>query len=51
MDYQIFIEADYLVNADESGFSRDNIQNMYDTYFKTTTGRDLLKSIFLDKHM
>ena len=46
MDYQILIEADYLVNADESGYSIDNIQNMHDTIFKTATGKRLLESIW-----
>ena len=46
MDYQILIEADYLVNADESGYSRENIQNMRDKVFRTATGIVLLKSIY-----
>ena len=46
MDYQILIEADYLVNADESGYSRENIQNMRDKVFRTATGIALLKSIY-----
>ena len=45
-DYQILIEADYLVNADESGYSRENIQNMRDKVFRTATGIALLKSIY-----
>lgn len=47
MDYQIMIEADYLVNADESNYSRENIQNMYDKVYKTKTGKELLQSIYL----
>ena len=47
IDYQILIEADYLVNADESSYSRDNIQNMHDTIYKTATGKRLLESIYL----
>lgn len=47
LDYQILIEADYLVNADESNYSKNNIQNMYDTVFKTETGKKLLKSMYL----
>ena len=39
IDYQIIIEADYLVNADESHFSGHNIKNMYDKIFKTETGK------------
>lgn len=48
MDYQILIEADYLVNADESGFSEANIQNTLTGIFKTETGKTLLKSIYLE---
>ena len=47
LDYQILLEADYLVNADESRYSRDNIQNTMNTLFKTQTGISLLKSIYL----
>ena len=45
-DYQILIEADYLVNADESEYSKDNIRNMLSRVFKTKTGIALLKSIY-----
>lgn len=46
IDFQILIEADYLVNADESAFSEGNIRTMYDTVFQTATGKALLKSIY-----
>ena len=46
MDYQILIEADYLVNADESSYSEPNMQNMLEHVFKTATGISLLKSIY-----
>lgn len=46
MDYQILIEADYLVNADESNYSEANIRNMMEHIFRTNTGISLLKSIF-----
>lgn len=45
-DYQILIEADYLVNADEGGYEPENIRNMYDTVFRTETGKALLRSIY-----
>ena len=47
LDYQILLEADYLVNADESGYSRENILHMRDTVFQTKTGTVLLESIYL----
>lgn len=47
VDYQILIEADYLVNADESQFSKNNIKNMHDKVFKTKTGKELLEKIYM----
>lgn len=46
-DYQILIEADYLVNADESSYSVKNIENTLETIFKTQTGKTLLTSMYL----
>ena len=48
LDYQILIEADYLVNANEHGFSKENIQNMHDKIFKTATGKELLCALYLN---
>lgn len=48
MDYQILIEADYLVNADESHYSQENIRHTMETVFRTATGISLLQSAFLD---
>lgn len=46
MDHQILLEADYLVNSDESGYSMKNIQNTLEHVYKTQTGIALLKSIY-----
>lgn len=46
LDYQILIEADYIVNADESNYSKENIKNVMDKIFKTETGISLLKSMY-----
>ena len=46
MDYQILLEADFLVNADESNLPMNNIKNMMEHMFKTETGIRLLKSIY-----
>lgn len=46
LDYQILIEADYIVNAEEKAHSVDNIKNFSEKIFKTETGTALLKSIF-----
>lgn len=47
IDYQILIEADYLVNADESKYAKEAIESFYTNYFKTTTGKQLLKKMYL----
>lgn len=47
IDYQILLEADYLVNADESEYSLKAIQTTYERVFKTESGRRLLRSIYL----
>lgn len=46
-DYQILLEADYIANATEACFSRQNIINTSQTLFKTKTGLSLLKSVCL----
>ena len=46
LDYQILIEADYLVNAEESSYSESNICNTKERFFKTSTGIALLKSVY-----
>lgn len=46
LDWQILLEADFLVNADESHHSRLSIDRMAQNVFKTKTGLALLRSIF-----
>lgn len=45
-DYQILLEADYLVNADEENYSKQNIANAKKAFFKTKTGIELINSIY-----
>lgn len=45
IDYQILLEADYLVNAEESGCSEANIQNTMEHMFRTSAGTGLLKAL------
>lgn len=45
-DYQILIESDFLVNADESKYSEQTIRNALENIFKTETGISLLKSVY-----
>lgn len=47
LDYQILVEADYIVNADESQYSRENVENMLKQVFVTRTGSDILRSMYL----
>ena len=49
IDHQILLEADYLVNADESGYSAENILNTEKKLFRTRTGIALLKSMYGSK--
>ncbi len=46
LDYQILIEADYLVNADESHYSKQNIKNTKNVIFKTKSGIELLEKMY-----
>ena len=46
-DHQILIEADYLVNADESQYPRENVENTLERVFRTETGRALLRAMYL----
>lgn len=46
MDYQVLLEADYLVNAEESSYSIENIQRTRNQIFKTKTGIYILDSVF-----
>lgn len=47
IDYQILLESDYLVNADESSFSQDNIEHAFSYIFKTATGKNILKNMYM----
>jgi uncharacterized protein len=51
IDYQIMIEADYLVNADEANYSYSAIQSFYSKYFKTKLGKEILYKMYLEKKM
>lgn len=46
MDYQILLEADYLVNADESCYPKEALYQARDGLFVTESGRKLLTSIY-----
>jgi uncharacterized protein len=46
MDYQVMLEADFLVNADESQMAPKAIASFRDQVFKTSTGLSLLSSMY-----
>ncbi len=45
MDYQILVEADYIVNATENGYSRENIDNFMQKIMKTDSGKRVLEEV------
>ncbi len=46
IDYQILLEADFLVNGDESEKYKNQIKEFEKNVFKTSSGRWLLEEIF-----
>ncbi len=46
-DYQILVEADFLVNFYEEAVSRDAIQAVYDSIFRTPAGKALCEIAYL----
>lgn len=46
IDYQILIEADFLVNLQEDNASKKTIENVYNKIFKTKSGKQLVKLLF-----
>ena len=46
-DYQILLEADFLVNAEESQMSRAAIASFRDRVFRTETGLRMLRQMYL----
>ena len=46
LDYQILVEADFLVNIYEESMSTSAIQNIAMKIFKTKTGKNLLETIY-----
>ncbi len=47
LDYQILVEADYIANAAENGYSRQNVENFLKKIMKTESGKRILTAIFL----
>lgn len=47
-DYQILVEADFLVNIFEGEMERSAVENVKETIFRTKTGTELLTTLFLN---
>ncbi len=48
-DYQILVEADFLVNYFENGNSVETIQKSVEKIFKTKTGKEMAETMFFPK--
>ena len=46
IDYQILLEADYIVNASENGYGQQTIQSFMEHTMKTSAGIRLTKTVF-----
>lgn len=46
MDYQILVEADFLVNIMEDNLSKEAAQHVYDSIFKTECGKKICREMF-----
>ena len=46
IDFQILVEADYIVNAIENGYSSGNIRKFTEKFFVTDSGKHIVRSLF-----
>lgn len=46
LDYQILVEADFLVNLYEDNSSKEAIQHAYQNIFKTESGMKICRNMF-----
>lgn len=46
LDYQILVEADFLVNLYEDSADRDTVKKAYENVFVTESGKSLCRSLF-----
>lgn len=47
LDYQILVEADFLVNMYEEHYQKEQIESVYKNIFKTVSGKKLCEIMFL----
>lgn len=48
-DYQILVEADFLVNFFENGVDRDAVEHAYHTIFRTESGKKLCRLSYVEE--
>ncbi len=48
IDYQILVEADFIVNIYEDNDSINAVKNVYNKIFKTKTGKKYIENLFLN---
>lgn len=46
LDYQILVEADFLVNLYEDGADKAMVKSVYERIFRTDAGREICKMVF-----
>ncbi len=46
LDYQILVEADFIVNLYENGLDQRAIENTYNNIFKTNTGKLIMRDMY-----
>ncbi|MEZ0537974.1 HD domain-containing protein [Caldicellulosiruptoraceae bacterium PP1] len=46
IDFQILVEADFLVNIYEDNMSLEQIRKIKEKYFKTVSGTDIIRSMY-----
>lgn len=46
IDYQILVEADFLVNLHENQENKESIQSVYEKIFRTKSGKEICREMF-----
>ncbi len=49
IDFQILVEADFIVNIFEDSLDIKSIESIYSKYFKTNIGREIIESLYFNK--
>ena len=49
MDYQILVEADFLVNIYEDEIKKDAVEYVKSNIFKTESGKQLLTNMYIEE--